>query len=319
MKSLFIIGNGFDYYAHKMKTKYMDFREYLVRKYPECDTDFDGLLYSSMQPDGGEEYDMDEVVGSIIRTIDECSAPEWNDLEECLGKSFISNIAYDNEWAFKETDIEDDEDDEIFHSIYENEDLSNAIIGAYAILHRLFVEWVYEELANIDYSDYRKLIRTPSIKNAGFLNFNYTETLEKMYGILPEQVCHIHGSVYGREEDIYFGHGDDEEFNGFIQYWGIDEAFNSLKKQLRKNTNNALCDNIDFFKSLADVKKIYSYGFSFSDVDMIYVEEIKKNIKSKRVKWYFNKYDWDNNKEYIKKIKALGFKVRVTRKWKQAK
>lgn len=30
---------------------------------------------------------------------------------------------------------------------------------------------------------------------------------------------------------------------------------------------------------------------------------------------YFNQYDWINNKENIEKVKRLGFKIRVSRRW----
>ena len=117
MKTLFIIGNGFDCYGHNMNTQYIDFRNFLVNRYPKYNKDFGGILQETLMPDGDEVYDMNEVVGSLIRTIDECSLKDWKNLEECLGNEFICNIAYDNEWAYKMTD---DEDDNIFHSVYEN-------------------------------------------------------------------------------------------------------------------------------------------------------------------------------------------------------
>ena len=38
-----------------------------------------------------------------------------------------------------------------------------------------------------------------------FLNFNYTETLEIVYQVKAEKVCHIHGK---RGEELIFGHGE---------------------------------------------------------------------------------------------------------------
>ena len=88
MKSLYIIGNGFDCYGHNMKTKYADFKQYLLNRFPQYDPDYEGLLETTILPDGGEEYDMNEVIGSLIRTIDDCSEPDWGNLEECLGDVF---------------------------------------------------------------------------------------------------------------------------------------------------------------------------------------------------------------------------------------
>ena len=316
VKTLYIIGNGFDCYGHGMNTKYTDFRKFLINKYPEFNENFGGILESTLMPNGDEVYNMDEVVGSLIRTIDECSATDWNNLEECLGNEFICNIAYDNEWAYKLTDI--DEDDNIFHSVYENEDLTNSVVGAYRILINLFREWVFSELANIDFQKVKKLSKKPSFRKSLFLSFNYTLTLEKLYRISSNNICHIHGNAGDRNTNIYFGHGDDTEFNEFEHYIGVTDAYNSLKRELRKNTNQAVVDNINFFRKLSGIKKIYSYGFSFSDVDMIYLEELGRYVDVKKVRWYFNQFDWKNNIQNVEKVKHLGFKVRVCRRWKDS-
>lgn len=312
MKTLFIIGNGFDCYGHNMNTQYIDFRNFLVNRYPEYNKDFGGILQETLMPDGDEVYDMNEVVGSLIRTIDECSLKDWNNLEECLGNEFICNIAYDNEWAYKMTD---DEDDNIFHSVYENEDLTNSIAGAYRILIDLFRKWVFNELANIDFTRIQRLRKKPTFRKSLFLTFNYTLTLEKLYNISPNNICHIHGKSYDRNCHIYFGHGDDTEFDAFENYIGVGDAYNGLKRELRKDTNQAIVENMKFFRKLSNVKKIYSYGFSFSEVDMVYIKEISRILDAKRVRWYFNQYDWINNKENIEKVKRLGFKIRVSRRW----
>lgn len=318
MKSLFIIGNGFDCYGHKMKTQYIDFKEYLIKKFPNYNGDFDGIPEATMLPDGGEEYDLDEVVGLIIRTIDECSKPYWGNLEECLGNEFIDNIAYDNEWAYKITDDSDEEDDEIFHSVYENEDLSESIIGAYRILTNLFQEWVFNDLALIDFKKVKKFKKKPSFKKSLFLSFNYTSTLEALYNVSASNICYIHGKAKDKDSQIYFGHGNDEEFSEFIHYLGISDAYNRLKIDLRKNTRKALSDNYNFFERISGVRKIYSYGFSFSNVDMIYLEEICKHIEPNKVRWYFNKYDWKNNQDSVNKVRNLGFKIRISRRWKDS-
>lgn len=159
---------------------------------------------------------MNEVVGAIIRTIDECSKPGWGNLEECLGTDFLCAIAYENEWAFVEPQFDDD---------------------------------------------------------------------------------------------------DDEEFEGFDEYIGITYAFSSLKRLLWKDTRTAIKHSKGFFDRLSKVNKIYSYGFSFSEVDMPYIEEIAKIVVPRQTRWYFNQYDMENNKEYIEMVKKLGFKVRKCKRW----
>lgn len=92
-----------------------------------------------------------------------------------------------------------------------------------------------------------------------------------------------------------------------------------MKRELRKNTNQAVADNINFFRKLSGINKIYSYGFSFSDVDMIYLKELSRYVDAKKVRWYFNQFDWKNNIQNVEKVKRLGFKVRVCRRWKDSK
>lgn len=266
-------------------------------------------------PDGDEVYDMNKVIGSLIRIIDECSAKNWSNLETCLGNEFIYNIVYDNEWAYKSIDFDDDN---IFNSIYDNEDMTRSIVGAYCILMKLFKKWVFTELANIDFTKVKKLKRKPTFKKSLFLTFNYTLTLEKLYNISSNNICHIHGNASDRTSNIYFGHGDDKEFNGFEYYIGVVDGYKELKKALRKNTTQAIADNLSFFRRLSRIRKIYSYGFSFSEVDMVYLEEISRYVDTKRVRWYFNPFDWKNNRNNIKKVKDLGFKVRLCRRWKDS-
>lgn len=315
MQSLYIIGNGFDCYGHNMPTQYADFRQYLISRFPDYQRNYGGTLEFSVQNDGSEVYDMNEVVGAILRTIDDCSKPGWGNLEECLGEDFVYAIAYENEWAFEEPQFDDDDDNSIFHSVYGNEDISNSIVGAYEMLMELFTDWVHNKLGGIDYCGVKKLRKRPSFKHSLFLNFNYTRTLEQVYGIKSSDICHIHGDVYARTKDIYFGHGNDEEFEDFGEYIGITEAFSNLKRSLRKNTTKALKSSEDFFKRLSKVNKIYSYGFSFSDVDMPYIEAIAKMVVPAKTRWYLNEYDMKNNKNYIETIEKFGFKLRKCKRW----
>lgn len=43
--------------------------------------------------------------------------------------------------------------------------------------------------------------------SATFLNFNYTRSLQSLYGVAPSQVLHIHGSADDVDGDLILGHG----------------------------------------------------------------------------------------------------------------
>lgn len=148
MKKLFIIGNGFDCYGHGMKIKYSDFKDYLMTRFTEYNENFDGLLLTTMMPDGEKTYNMDDVVGSMIRVLNYCVGEEWGTLEACLGCLYVKAIIEDNEWALNEIDWQNDNDIE-WRDIYNNENIATNITGAYARVRELFDEWVVDELGKI--------------------------------------------------------------------------------------------------------------------------------------------------------------------------
>ena len=305
---LFVIENGFDCFLHNLPTQYLDFKNYLIERFPDCDIDFDGILSPTQMPDGDEKYDENELIGAIIRMLDLCAGENWCDLEGCLSEAFIHGIVGDNEWLLSPINLEDDDDDAPFKAVINNEDISNDLVGAFRTVRKLFEDWVFNELPSLDYNKVKKC-SIPSFRNGLFLNFNYTPTLELVYGIHPEQVCHIHGDCRDQSSEIYFGHGNQEEVEVESCYWGIQDAFDRLQSELRKNTERALNDNEAFFDKLYGIKDIYSYGFSFSDVDMIYIDRINKMVDIRNVVWHFNTYDWEHNQHHIEKIKAYGYNV----------
>lgn len=112
-----------------------------------------------------------------------------------------------------------------------------------------------------------------------FLSFNYTSTLEEIYNV--GSICHIHGI---QNSDIFFGHGNDEDYTEYYlsHYIGAEDELRELDVRLRKDTAKAIQVNKPFFELMQDrVKNIYSYGFSFSDVDLPYIQEICKCVYTK--------------------------------------
>ena len=88
-----------------------------------------------------------------------------------------------------------------------------------------------------------------------------------------------------------------------------------LAEKLKKNTSQVIANNISRFEKYAGIKRIYSSGFSFSDVDMVYIEKLCEYINPQNVTWYFNTYDAAENSKYLDKIKKLGFDIAVENRW----
>lgn len=102
-------------------------------------------------------------------------------------------------------------------------------------INDLFVDWVKNELGDIDFYGIKKPeIEAMIDSNAFFLSFNYTKTLELGYGINENQVCHIHGSVESLPNEIIMGHGNDEPVTEHSYSIGTEASFEKLKRNYVK-------------------------------------------------------------------------------------
>lgn len=294
---LFVVGNGFDL-AHGMKTSYEDFHQYLIENYPDAPFDEFMMPESRTSPDGGEIYDDDVVVSflSSIITNAEPKGQKWSDLETSIG--FFDLDEYFDGWS------EDEENP--YHEVYRNQDLATNLVGAVLKITDYFSDWIDTiEINNIlPKPDFEKLIDKV---NDLFLTFNYTKTLEELYGVM--NVCHIHGEQGG---ELLFGHGNDKDYydENMSRNVGSEDSLQEMQRRLLKNTVDAIKMNQDFFNSISkSVDKIYSYGFSFSEVDKVYIQEICRKLPTANVTWYLNDYDSVvQREEYEKVLKSCGFK-----------
>jgi hypothetical protein len=144
-----------------------------------------------------------------------------------------------------------------------------------------------------------------------YFSFNYTQTLERIYNVQENDICHIHGVSRGIKnlndlvsEDLVFGHGLESYDTNVTDI--VRTAYNILKKPV----NQCIIKSRMFFEKINDVDNIYSYGFSFGDVDMPYIEKICQSIRdTSNVTWYFNDFRIENNRMlYERTIRQSGFK-----------
>jgi hypothetical protein len=147
-------------------------------------------------------------------------------------------------------------------------------------------------------------------KSNYFLTFNYTRTLERVYGVPESNICHIHGVSNNAKNlndttsgDLIFGHGQ-EVFDT-----NVTNIPNTAYNINKKPVNRCIIKNQLFFEKLAGVTNIYSYGFSFGDVDMPYIKKICHSIgDTSNVTWYFNDYKIEKYRmSYEEKIRKTGF------------
>lgn len=299
MKKLFIIGNGFDL-SHKIHSSYEHFHQFLEKNYTDEDNDSLIIPESFMLPDGEIAFDDTQVIIFLRRIISEAeqNSKQWSDIETSLGKLDFTEFLDD--W------FESDEDDNEWHRVYRNEYNSADIAGATIKIQDYFREWIDSiDLSDLNQKeDFQKLMDKD---NDLFLSFNYTLTLEKLYS--AKNVCHIHGK---QGEYLLFGHGDDTDNTDYYMrnYIGSKNVLQELHKSLRKDTRKALINNSKFFDLIQEgIDQIFSYGFSFSCVDLIYIKELCSRVDTTNLTWFLNDYDDENKRNiFIKRIRACGFR-----------
>lgn len=321
MSKLFIIGNGFDL-AHGLPTSYNHFRDYLFRTYevpPQCTQVrfYQEVPTPGVDQDGGPLIDHSDNVEFVIsmisegiRSVTEERYEGEEDLNWCFFESALGKLPFQD--CFEDTEgYVRDEGEDIPHygRTLENQELrSDEIKIAISELNNYFRNWIQginrmisnETQANVRF---RELFE---IESTLFLTFNYTDTLEVIYQIPEERICHIHGQVSKPDREIIFGHGnmplereeiDEEEYQEDI----VGDCCENLTNQFRKDIENCLAEQEDFFIEIEEmeepVREIYSYGFSFSDVDKPYIERICQILPTENITWYLNIRNENENEE----------------------
>ncbi|MGO2566166.1 MAG: bacteriophage abortive infection AbiH family protein [Brochothrix thermosphacta] len=313
MKKLFIIGNGFDL-AHGIPSTFNHFKEYLRFEYEyDCEQDPSLWLQPSTDPKGDESYNIEycaHIIDFMICTsVIFINSENKKTLEELENWSCFEKAMGMLEFSMIEEDIIDQYDKEgdinLFHTGANYEDAYRDLTNVILKLPLLFSEWINEihvpdrcfSVSNIAiYKFFMELIDKEDV----FLNFNYTDTLENLYEV--ENVLHIHGN----QDSPVVGHNNDNIVEEQIYYQ--DTYINNMNEVLKKPTNRILMENKQFFEDLSGVvDSIYSYGFSFGEVDLIYIKEIISQLDSEKIIWYLNEYDKEQHVEFQKIIRSCGF------------
>lgn len=300
MSRLFIIGNGFDM-AHGIPTKYSDFRDYLHKTYPNASEEDAFVPECTIGHHGEAVFDDDQVVGYLLMLLSRNIEKDWKDFEASLGR-----LDFDDDYDMLPEVFDRDGDRNLWHEAYNNEDLTSQLVECVPMILDLFSEWV----ATIDIShkcpkkQFSNLIDTSEDL---FLTFNYTPTLEYLYGV--QNVCHIHGIAGGK---VVVGHGEGPRYteDHMSPYIGSEDGIESIQDALRKDTDRAIEENWAFFQGLSSgLSAIYSFGFSFSKVDRPYLQEICRIVDTSSVTWFFNDYNSaDERKSFQDTLRACGFK-----------
>lgn len=255
MSKLYVIGNGFDLH-HGLPTSYNDFHKYVQKNYPEIENDLEEFFCLDL-----DKNDL------------------WSDFENGLGtfswKSFFdehNQIDLEDE-NFKPSEAFGLEDD----LIQETDELIARIRFA-------FEDWI----AQISLDSVTKKLEIDT--KSKFLSFNYSLTLEMVYGVSNQNLLHIHGEIENNLGSLIFGHNqeleqeDELDENGDSNRTLFSDSENVVKRtyySFQKPVNDTIEKNINFFESLSDIEEIIILGHSLNSIDIPYLKEIKKYVNDK--------------------------------------
>lgn len=174
-RALLIIGNGFDLY-HELATNYSDYRDWLVGHDKQVVKDFDSFVYAVECSDF--ENSLDCARGSARE-----DNPRWCSLEESLGIEW-NDLCYETlDHAYPDLTVDNPGWDDFWIELHMHLEYLKKLT------RDRFREWV----ESIDVSKAKPVIDLPGA--ASFITFNYTPTLETVYGVRPCKILHIHGCV----------------------------------------------------------------------------------------------------------------------------
>lgn len=298
-KKLYVIGNGFDLH-HKLKTSYYSFATYLKDQNPKLYDILDTYVsYPSSDTDLWYQFE------SNLANLN---------AEEILSENIGSLPDYFSN-TFKPGDRF------AFPDIME-EYLRLLTTG----LIELFTEFIQQ----VEYPRSTKDYVVELDIEATFLSFNYTKTLEKLYGIDTERIRYIHNSAYFGSGHIILGHGitpkafleegpeppDDVDPEDYEEWYrnntNWDYSYDTGKETLfhyflltYKPTEKVIQNNRSFFDSLKNVESVFVLGHSIAAVDLPYFEELVKSLKE-TVIWNVSFFNYSEKVRHLETLKDLG-------------
>lgn len=193
--TLFIIGNGFDI-MHGVKSSYYNFRDSIGKN---------NILRTTL-----ENYiRQDDVWGNFEDGL------AYLDREMMLGTL--------DDWLDNFNVLDEDDDDFSAADYFAAQESATAQIYILTQeLPRRFRKWI----STLRPFSLSKPLDDIIKIEARYINFNYTEFLETIYGVPQENILYIHGDRRDKKNKLVLGHGH-----------GIDEV---CKSQLKKGPVNQL-------------------------------------------------------------------------------
>lgn len=251
---LVIIGNGFDLH-HGMATNYSDFASYL--KIIDNETFNTAVEYVVPERDLWScleerlaEIDVDQIIDYAMNFLVSYGADDWSDADH-------HNYQYEIE--------------QICYSISQE-------------LRSHFADWVRQIEIPSETANPVRCIDAEAL----FLNFNYTGTLQRLYGVPDSRILHIHGAALNPTEEIILGHGWERQASDLlssqtdedtdVRIAGGFQLIDDLLARTFKPTQKILTLNKAFFEGLDSITEVFVLGHSLAHVDEPYFRAVLDNV-----------------------------------------
>lgn len=303
--TLYIIGNGFDL-MHGVPSSYYHFRDSM-----------------------GCRNELREALEMYIRKED-----LWADFEESLAylddEAMLVTL---NDWM-DIFDVKEQHDDDFSAADFFMASEA-AMAPTYTIMEELpkqFRKWIVTLKPTISNTPLKQLINTA----ARFINFNYTEFLETIYGVSKQNIFYIHGERRDKNKELILGHSDmasDESGSDSSEsksdqlrmknqttydlYATAGYQLGNYYSSTAKKSNDVIEANKATFIAFADIDTVVVIGHSLSVVDYPYFKEIiKMNRKSSNMKWFISWYSAGDIKRIDAFAKNLGIQPKQIKLFK---
>lgn len=253
LRCLMILGNGFDLF-HGLKTGYRDYEGWLLASYPHLRNEFNRFEY--LQRHGDAEL--------------------WGELEESLGIDW-DTLCYDVLLMTYPNMADDNPGWDDFWA-----ELEVRLEFLRPFTRDKFRKWV----EGIDVNCSRPCLCLPS--DAVFVTFNYTPTLERVYGVDDGRILHIHGNILDSDSPLQFGSPDnrpEEVLAALEREYGMDDLYGPVIAQGAQvaadscaNTWKNVAGNYDalgrFLRRFNGIKTVIIMGNSYDGVDEPYYHDV---------------------------------------------
>ena len=263
---LIIVGNGFDL-NEGLDTSYTAFKKYMLYVNSDIVDEFD-FFYGNYEEyvdsnvneifnDDIVDFDNSVLIDNNNRIIHNQSGELWNDLEKNM-----ANISF----PFLNRYFEIENEDKI-------KEICNRFEYCISELKKELLHWVRTINTNALYS--KKIVG-----NNIFISFNYTDTLEKRYNVPHDKILYIHNCKY--DNNLIFGCSN--EYVEYFKIFRFDHEINTALSngltyaisKFFKPTRNIIINKLSLFLKENQIDEIVVLGFSFSDIDMTYLNYLHK-------------------------------------------